>query len=294
MAPPVWFPGARRDGRSWTHYGMNGAGGSVRCCVHTTENSQSSTCDGVANYMANNAGLGTGYSLLYHPTTGDMLQLRPFNVGAGSLKNLSGGVETNKNGKYNFQVSVVAYASEDWANKYPCPRWQDLVRWLRDWGVPDRFVSGSFCSGRCTMGTSTWTGSSDGWYGHQHAPENDHVDPGPRKQPWTIGTSGGTPPTQPPTQPPSQDTFQLSFDNNGGTMTLRMIRPTPGNDPSMKGEDVKSWQSTLNFRGFNAGKVDGIAGNQTIDAVKRAQKKYGLAQDGWLGSKTAEALIERA
>ena len=183
----LWMPGARRDGRNWVAYGLNGAGGSIRVALHTTENAQGARLDGIADYMWNNAGPGTGYSLLYHPTTGDLLQLRAADVGAGSLKNLSGGVETNRNGLVNLQISVCAYAGERWDELYPCPRWPDVVAWVRSLGVPDRYVSEPFTSGRATMSTGQWTGPDHGWYGHQHAPENDHTDPGPRADPWTIG-----------------------------------------------------------------------------------------------------------
>lgn len=190
----LWMPGARRDGRPWTPYSLNGSGGSVRVALHTTENAQSAQLDGIADYMWNSAGPGTGYSLLFHPTTGDILQLRPADVGAGSLKNLGGGVETNRNGLVNVQISVCAYAGEDWDRLYPCPRWQEVVAWVRSLGVPDVMVSGEFVSGRATMSTSQWTGGQSGWYGHQHTPENDHTDPGPRALPWTIAATDQSPP----------------------------------------------------------------------------------------------------
>ncbi len=56
------------------------------------------------------------------------------------------------------------------------------------------------------------------------------------------------------------------------------------------GSQVKTLQTKLNNWGYNAGKVDGIFGSNTREAVKRFQKKNGLAVDGIVGAKTAAAL----
>ncbi len=56
------------------------------------------------------------------------------------------------------------------------------------------------------------------------------------------------------------------------------------------GSQVRTLQTKLNNWGYNAGKVDGIFGSNTREAVKRFQRKNGLAVDGIVGAKTAAAL----
>lgn len=265
----LWMPGAVKDGRAWTNYSMNGAGGSVRVALHTTENAQSGSPKGVANYLWNQ-GAGMGYNMIYHPTTGEFLQLRPFNVGAGSLKNLSGGVETNKNGKYNFQISIVAYASEAWWN-YPMPGWGNFIAWIHSWGVPDRYVQYTF-SQNTRMSTGTWTGSSSGWYGHRHAPENDHTDPGGVPDPWSLkggdgsGTGGG-------------GSAWESYDSNGNFHRNLYLK-----SPGRNGADVEWVQQKV---GVSA---DGLFGNDTDKAVRSWQSANGLTSDGNVGPATAAAM----
>ena len=56
-----------------------------------------------------------------------------------------------------------------------------------------------------------------------------------------------------------------------------------------RGVDVKWVQYELNRRGYGL-KVDGIAGDKTINAVKDFQLKFGLKVDGIVGAKTRKAL----
>lgn len=247
---------------------MDGSGGSIRVGLHTTENGQSATCKNIADYMANNAGLGTGYHMLYHPTTGDFLQLRPFNVGAGSLRNRRGGVQTNRNGKYNFQLSVVARAAEPWWELYPLPNWDEFVAWVREWGVPDQYVDQPFSSLE-RMSNTKWTSSASGWYGHRHVPENDHTDPGPVPAPWAL--KSGEAPVEPP--PPAVEPYD---DNEEFHRNLYFKQPMRA------GDDVKWVQSYV-----NALPIDGIYGPITGGKVKVWQSNNDLVDDGNVGKATA-------
>lgn len=58
------------------------------------------------------------------------------------------------------------------------------------------------------------------------------------------------------------------------------------------GNDVKELQKRLRELNYNIGKygVDGIAGNDTINAVKRFQRNNGLVADGIVGRNTAHKL----
>lgn len=51
--------------------------------------------------------------------------------------------------------------------------------------------------------------------------------------------------------------------------------------------NIKDVQTRLKKWGYYSGKVDGINGPQTIAAVKKFQKRYGLTQDGVVGPLTA-------
>ena len=57
-----------------------------------------------------------------------------------------------------------------------------------------------------------------------------------------------------------------------------------------KGDEVKKLQTLLNKRGFNCGKVDGIYGTVTINAVKNFQKKNKLTADGLFGKQSLTIL----
>lgn len=56
------------------------------------------------------------------------------------------------------------------------------------------------------------------------------------------------------------------------------------------GSEVRSIQTRLNELGYFSGKIDGIFGNQTKNAVIKFQKDYGLTADGIVGSTTLKAL----
>lgn len=65
--------------------------------------------------------------------------------------------------------------------------------------------------------------------------------------------------------------------------------PTGNIKKGSRGEDVKWLQTMLNVKGYSL-KVDGIAGDKTITAVKDFQRKNGLTVDGIAGKKTIAAL----
>ncbi len=58
-------------------------------------------------------------------------------------------------------------------------------------------------------------------------------------------------------------------------------------------EVIKDLQSKLNSKGYNLA-VDGIVGNNTLNAIKDFQKKNSLSVDGIAGSKTYEKLNEES
>jgi len=63
------------------------------------------------------------------------------------------------------------------------------------------------------------------------------------------------------------------------------------NSPLMRGDDVAALQSRLTEMGFDCGRVDGIYGPRTEDAVKEFQKSVGITVDGKCGPATIISLI---
>lgn len=61
-----------------------------------------------------------------------------------------------------------------------------------------------------------------------------------------------------------------------------------------RGSDVKTLQTALKEQGFYNGKIDGIYGKKTVNAVKAYQKKNGLKADGVAGTKTLGKLYEKS
>ncbi len=57
-----------------------------------------------------------------------------------------------------------------------------------------------------------------------------------------------------------------------------------------RGEEVRTIQTKLKRWGYYNGNVDGIYGSQTLEAVKKFQRKNGLTVDGIAGTKTLQAM----
>lgn len=60
--------------------------------------------------------------------------------------------------------------------------------------------------------------------------------------------------------------------------------------PMLRGDDVATLQHRLNALGFDAGREDGILGDQTAHAVREFQRNAGVAVDGIAGPATLGAL----
>jgi len=66
--------------------------------------------------------------------------------------------------------------------------------------------------------------------------------------------------------------------------------PTVALKPGDTGAQVKDLQRSLASLGYAPGKIDGVYGTKTTDAVKSFQKAEGLVEDGVVGPKTLAAL----
>jgi N-acetylmuramoyl-L-alanine amidase len=60
--------------------------------------------------------------------------------------------------------------------------------------------------------------------------------------------------------------------------------------PMLRGDDVMDLQGRLNALGYDTGREDGILGPETVNALVRFQREYGLEPDGICGPSTLTAL----
>lgn len=100
----------------------------------------------------------------------------------------------------------------------------------------------------------------------------------------TVASVPETKPAQEPKQIIKQ-TATTTAQTASGVITMKTLRN--GN----KGTQVKVLQWLLNENGYNAGKTDGIFGNNTQTAVKAFQKASGLSADGIVGKNTWTKLL---
>lgn len=84
-----------------------------------------------------------------------------------------------------------------------------------------------------------------------------------------------------PISPPSSSTTP----DNPSEENLPILRSP------MRGEAVKRLQQRLRDLGLFSGQIDGIFGEQTIEAVKTLQQRNNLTVDGIVGAKTWEILL---
>jgi N-acetylmuramoyl-L-alanine amidase len=79
-----------------------------------------------------------------------------------------------------------------------------------------------------------------------------------------------------------QELVEASFSLGDRYLYLRI--------PTFRGDDVREIQSYLNRLGFNAGREDGIFGQDTDEALRAFQHNTGLPVDGIAGSSTISCL----
>jgi hypothetical protein len=242
--------------------------------------------------MAEQAGLRTGYTILVPLSRKQKpLQLRPANYAAGALYYDRNYLprSPNREGTLHLSIGWICTTGDDPMVKGPGGWWPELHAWITDvLGVPDQYVHENWTPNRL-MPKNVWLSSASGHTAHKQVPERGYLrkpDPGSVLDAVLFETGGGGTPTPPP-PPPGK--FTLDFDG-GKTMSLRYLSRK---DPMMRGGDVRSLQQVLNGKGFNAGSADGIFGNNTRDAVKRAQQAMRVQADGIVGPVTWERLIER-
>lgn len=158
-----WHPDARRAGV------VNGIGAldPNPCLVwHTTEGY------GLPAYSGSNP------HFTLDPKTGVLYQHQSVREGARALRNLPGGVETNRGA---IQVELIGFASQShtWSEE-AYDHIADLARWIEEHcGVlRECDVRFDVPAGATPHMTAAQWNAYRGHCGHRHVPENDHWDPG--------------------------------------------------------------------------------------------------------------------
>jgi peptidoglycan hydrolase-like protein with peptidoglycan-binding domain len=88
----------------------------------------------------------------------------------------------------------------------------------------------------------------------------------------------------------AQKFYGLTEDGVPGKATFAALEADSEYKKSAKTEDIKHVQSLLAERGFYKGEVDGVLGEATKEAIRTAQRFYGLTVDGVAGAETISAL----
>ena len=192
-----------------------------------------------------------------------------------ALVNLSGGVETGRDGA--VQIELVGTCDPKYYKTYgdcifwpEAPQWAlddvaKLMRWIeKDRGIPRRATTRPWVAypksyangGGQRMAPSEWDAFA-GWCGHQHVPENTHGDPGNLDIACLLGVN----------------------------VDPRSIELRRGD----VGDAVKVAQNLLNRHGASID-VDGSFGPSTEAAVRAFQTAHGLKVDGVVGPQTWGAL----
>lgn len=154
-----------------------------RIIIHTTET------EGIPKYSDGKS----SPHLTYYVQKNRWVQHTPFDRASRALKNVSGGVQTNRQGA--IQIEVVCYSNKPLADQKPSRLWVGnlpayayrsiaaAVAWLVEHYDVSPYVRlprpkpRSGVDSPARMGADEWN-SFNGLAGHFEAPENDHWDPG--------------------------------------------------------------------------------------------------------------------
>jgi len=170
-----WYPPARK--RSWNRDGGSMVGGPPRGVLHETQTV------GVPSY-----GSGASAPHLTLLKDGTFQQHIPFSRAARALRNLAGGVQTNRQGEVNIQIEVIGYSNKnDWTAEQ-ISALREFMAWAQaEWAIPNRFPLETGAGNEYGYGNPVeltppeWLRFT-GWLAHQHVPENTH---------WDVGNEAG-------------------------------------------------------------------------------------------------------
>lgn len=255
-----------------------------------------------------------------------------------ALVNKAGGVQTNN--QRVFQIELIGSCDLSFATKHGYLYLPDLLEeeWARD-ALAAVLAAASESLGIPLTTSVTWANypgsygekaaqrlsgeaweAYSGWLGHQHAPENDHGDPGDIPIADILAAAGGDPAViiAPPSGgggssssklPSGKDALMALIDAPdfpllrtpgnlcyyGGDSKMTAVSgkmpnslvpgEITGSGKTSGAEGLKTWQAQMVQRGYTL-TVDGRYGDATEKAAKNLQRLAGLTQDGKIGPAT--------
>lgn len=197
MSAPLWLPGIPYIKSSNNGGSMLGA--DAYFTWHTYECGYDVSASSGARGLITQ---GTEVHFCFNPVTGELVQILPANVAGRGLVNLSGGVQTNRQGRVNLQVEVIGRASRPWTQDVTDAGRKGvakLIAFADAWGVPRTHPNGD--QGPLTSSSPTnrsvtgWNGPG-GYFCHAQVPENTHWDHGAVRfsDLWAIADTINHPP----------------------------------------------------------------------------------------------------
>ncbi|MGW4685412.1 peptidoglycan-binding protein [Streptomyces sp. NPDC004244] len=273
----VWIPGAIRIGDGSIGGAMDTPGNPPRVTLHTTESPAGGRyLESLSSYLIE---VSSEPQLVYCPVTDRVAQLGPLDESARALRN-DGQRRTNREGRVNIQIEVLAYAKDPWTTGWdPAqkPGWGSVLAAARSWGVPDEFPAGPpapYPGPDKPRSRSVWQ-NSGGYFGHCDVPGNDHGDPGALDTSKVLGGAGGggAPPAAGDAFP-GADRFGPGAVNEYVTRLGRMLvsrgggrfyRVGPG--PEWGAADRRATEAFQHAQGWTGSDADGIPGPTTWELL---------------------------
>ena len=214
LYPKATWKGDGKTGGTFT-------GAPFKVVLHTTETSS----------LPDYAGGNSAPHLTYNPKTRDWVQHTDMTNAARALRNLAGGVETNRANA--LQVEIICYSAKNIAQQSTSRLWvgdlddlayEDLREFIAWTGVPvvwpgrQAFSYSEANTAGFRLQPDEWIGWN-GIVGHQHIPENDHWDPGALD--WSKIIEGGDLPLTEKEENTVRDLLAALENNGAGTQQSR-------------------------------------------------------------------------
>jgi hypothetical protein len=174
--PDRFMPGATR--RLARQDGGGCSGRLPRVVWHSTENDPTiTTAATIAAFLDR---MNFSVHLVWNPVSGAIVQTIPADRYGRGLQEF--GFPTNTFGNPCIQIETVGFAKDPFT-RGPCRGLDQIMDWLRSFGIPDVFPSG--VAGN--RDRQTWQHA--GHFTHATTPDNDHTDPGliDPKRLWAAG-----------------------------------------------------------------------------------------------------------
>lgn len=170
----LWYPEAIKDELPNAGYMLTS---SWRGVLHTTEGS--SYAGAKSAYVGNRS--APHFTVSFEGGVFRVRQHIPLNRAARALRNLTGGVDTNR--LRCIQIEIVGFAAKPGAisGAYAdgtgrLMRWIEANTEIKRIG-PGRAFATAYGQNHLRFSNAEWM-AFNGWCGHCHVPENDHWDPG--------------------------------------------------------------------------------------------------------------------